>query len=434
MKILLIYPGFVDGFNTYDKGSDWFNHGLGIISAVLKREGHFVEYLDCRQLTGWDSFEHSIETTDFEIALISIATVDFDHSREIARIIKGHKPGARIMVGGPHPTLMTGQTAEVTEFDYIFTHEVELTLPRILLSYPNIPRITKGEMPLDLDAIPFVDRLLAPQGETPHYKGLQRPYFSVTASRGCLYKCTFCQPAEREVFGNKVRKRSVDNLLDELEYLVNDFGMKSFMIHDDCFTQYYSWVQEFCMKKKKRGLNQPFVCQSRSDIICKRPDLMQMLVDAGLKWVLIGFESGSDRILQFIEKGATVEQNLQAGRICKKLGIKIFANYMFGLPTETEEEMRQTVTMMRTIRPDIYSPAVFTPAPGSDLYTYCLEHDLNLIDSPEGYRRDADSGAKIKGVNYGFVKMMVAASKRKSMKERIEKKMQPIINLFSGKW
>jgi anaerobic magnesium-protoporphyrin IX monomethyl ester cyclase len=308
MKILLIYPGLFDGFNNYEKGNDWLNHGVGIISAILKRDGYFVTYLDGRKLTGWKDVEKTIEGIDFEIALISMATVDFGYSCRIANIIKAKNAALRIMVGGPHATLMTKQTAEVEAFDYIFTHEAEVTLPEIMKRYPPATRIIKGEMPIDLDELPFVDRSLDPRGETPWFAGFLKPYFSVTASRGCLYKCAFCQPEERTVFGDKVRKRSVDNILDELEYLVKEYGMRSFMIHDDCFTQYYSWVEEFCERKKQRGLGQPFACQSRADIICKRPDLMQKLMDAGLRWVLIGFESGSDRILQFIEKGTTVNK------------------------------------------------------------------------------------------------------------------------------
>src|SRR6185369_5031663 len=230
MKLLLIYPGLVEGFNSYNRGSDWFNHGVGIISTILKQDGHELSYIDCRKLKGWDEFTSIITATDFEMALISVATVDFDASKNIASIIKNKNSNLKVMVGGPHPTLMTDQTMQAESFDYIFTHEAEVTLPRLLRDYPDIPRLRKGEMPMDLDALPYVDRLLAPHGETPWFSGLVKPYFSLTASRGCLYKCTFCQPAERAVFGDKVRKRSVDNILDEVEYLSREFDMQSFMI------------------------------------------------------------------------------------------------------------------------------------------------------------------------------------------------------------
>lgn len=409
-RVLLIYPGLVDGFDTFNKGVNWFNHGVGMISAVLKRAGYSIAYLDCRKLKGWEEAEAIIRVTDFNLALISVATVDFDPAQQLAKIIKEKDPEIKVIVGGPHPTLMPEQTMEVKNFDYVFTHEAELTLPEILANLKAFQRLIQGLTPSDLDQLPFVDRALAPEGETPWFSDLPQPYFSIVASRGCLYRCTFCQPAERAIFGNRVRKRSVDNILDELEYLTREYGMRSFMIHDDLFTQYYSWVEEFCRKKKERGLSQSFACQSRASIISRRPDLLKKLADVGLKWVLIGFESGSDRVLQFIKKDTTVQENLAAAETCHQLGLRIFANYMFGLPTETEEDMEATALMIQAIKPDRYSPAIFTPAPGSDLYTYCKEHGLILINSSQGYRRDHNSGAKIKGVNYDHVTAMIKLS------------------------
>lgn len=416
MNILLVYPGLVEGFGSFDRGADWFNHGVGIISAVLKKAGHAVRYVDCRKLRGWRSFESTVSTAPFDVALISIATVDFDASRRIASIIRKIRPEARIIVGGPHPTLMTEETASVPEFDLVFTHEAEISLPTLLDGPFPRERTIRGAMPLDLDALPFVDRDLSPEGEHPWFEGLERPYFSITASRGCLYQCTFCQPAEKFLFGDRVRKRSVDNILEELTFLQDRYGLRSFMIHDDCFTQYYQWVEEFCEKKSSRGLVQPFVCQTRADIICKKPDLIKALRDSGLRWVLIGFESGSDRILRFLRKGVTVEQNLEAARICKSLGIKILANYMFGIPTETPEEMRMTMRMIRVIAPEIHSPAVFTPAPGSTLYRYCMEKNLNLITRSEGYRRNPFTGPKIKGVDYDLISTLIHQSSKGPVK------------------
>jgi radical SAM superfamily enzyme YgiQ (UPF0313 family) len=419
MKVLLIYPGLVEGFGSYFRGSDWFNHGVGIISAVLKQHNHEVNYLDFRKLTGWKEVESKINVIEFDVALISVATVDFEAAKITAGILKKCKPSARIIVGGPHPSLMTEQTAAVSQFDHIFTHEAEVTLPQILKCLDDAPRIIKGEMPVDLDSLPFVDKSFATDGETPWYPGLPRPFFTITGSRGCLYHCTFCQPAERAIFGNKVRKRSVSNILDELENLASKYNMQSFMIHDDCFTQYYEWADEFSREKVKRGLVQPFVCQSRADIICKRPDLMERLRDAGLAWVLIGFESGSDRVLSYLKKGATVEQNIEAARICKGLGIKILANYMFGIPTETKEEMLMTFNMIKKIDPDQHSPAVFTPAPGSELYDYCNNNNLILIDSSSGYQRTPLSGAKIKGVDYKVVDSLIYRSMNGELKGRL---------------
>jgi len=410
MNLLLIYPGLVDGFGSFASGSDWFNHGVGVICAVLKQEGHQVSYLDCRTCRDWEEVRTKIFGTQFEAVLVSVATVDFVAFKKIARIIREVAPRAKIIAGGPHATLATEEMLTVEDCDCIFTHEAEVTLPKLLKDIENLPRQVRGEMPENLDQLPFVERSLAPHGETSLFWGLKQPFFTIVASRGCPFKCTFCQPAERYVFGDKIRKRSVENLVAELEFLAQSYNMQSFMVHDDCFTQFPRWVEDFCRLKTERGLHQPFVCQTRADIVCNNRGMMERLAQAGLKWVLIGFESGSDRILSFVKKGVTVQQNIEAADICHELGIKILANYMFGVPTETPEEMRQTALMMQRIAPEIYSPSVFTPAPGSELYEYCHNQDLILISTSEAFRRNVNSGAKIKGVDYDQVRAMVKLS------------------------
>ena len=108
-------------------------------------------------------------------------------------------------------------------------------------------------------------------------------------------------------------------------------------------------------------------------------------------------------MLDFIDKGTTVEQNRKAVEICRKYNIKIFANIMFGLPTETKKEMDTTVNFVRWMKPQHFSPAVFTPYPGSYLYDYCRDNGTLLPFSHESFRRNPMSGAKVKGVKYWLV-------------------------------
>jgi radical SAM superfamily enzyme YgiQ (UPF0313 family) len=116
--------------------------------------------------------------------------------------------------------------------------------------------------------------------------------------------------------------------------------------------------------------------------------------------------------LQFIRKGTTREVNLQAARICHRYGIKIWANYMLGLPTETQEEVMDTISMLQEIDPDYYSPAFYTPHPGSDLYNYCIENDLSLITSHDQYRRNPTE-IKIKGQDHEFLRWALQESQRR---------------------
>jgi anaerobic magnesium-protoporphyrin IX monomethyl ester cyclase len=130
--------------------------------------------------------------------------------------------------------------------------------------------------------------------------------------------------------------------------------------------------------------------------------MMRDLKDAGLQMVLIGFESGSDRVLKYLRKGCTRAQNLEAARICHDLGIKIWANYMLGLPTETREEALETYSMIRQIRPYHCSPAFYTPHPGSDLFETGKKAGIHLLTNPAGFRRNRYD-PKIKGPDYRFL-------------------------------
>jgi anaerobic magnesium-protoporphyrin IX monomethyl ester cyclase len=344
----------------------------------------------------------------------TMLSCDFDNVLQAARIVKEISPQTIIMAGGPHPSIMPEDLEPHSEIDVIFQGEGEVTFPLLLAQIERgekLPRLVRGEPP-DLDAIPFAARDLFPSPEIPETSlYFDLPFVTIIAGRGCRYNCSFCQPAERMMFGKHVRRRSVENVMAELNLLRDQVSFKSLMIHDDCLTEDPEWVAKFCDEYQRQGFTAPFICQSRADLIVKHEDLVRRMREVGLKILVIGFESGSDRVLKFIRKGATVETNFEAARICRKLGIRIWANYMLGLPTETQDEIRQTVAMIRKIRPDFCSAAYFTPHPGSDLFTYCQENDLSLINCYEDYSRDPGS-AKIKGVDYVFLEQMLNESLR----------------------
>ena len=135
-----------------------------------------------------------------------------------------------------------------------------------------------------------------------------------------------------------------------------------------------------------------FWCQARVDHVVKHEDMIRRMSEVGLAGLFLGFESGSDRVLRFIRKGTTRAKNLEAARICRKYGIRIWANYMLGLPTETKEEIKETISMLKEIDPDYYSPAYYTPYPGNDLYDYCIEHGLSLVEPAQNARINGIGG------------------------------------------
>lgn len=429
MKITLIFPCIpLAGFDSFGKiwesENNFMPHGLALIAACCKEAGHTVAAIDLRRLRGWDDFRRCVTQSDSDVFGISCMSPDYDAACICARIIRQLKPKAKIIIGGVHPTTATDEVEANANFDHIILGEGEIAVPQLLSSLEkgeDAPRVIRGTPP-DLDNLPFPDRELFgySEGEMrfPFIATFPAPFVSIIVNRGCPFQCSFCQPAERKMFGNKVRWRSLDSVFRELHYLRERYQFRSLMIHDDLFIIRPKPALEFAQRYREEGFTAPFICQARPDIIAEHPEVIAALAESGLRCLLIGFESGSQRILDFIKKGTTVEQNIEAVKVCRRLGIHIFANVMFGLPTETQEDVMSTVELIRWMRPEYYSPAYFTPYPGTELEEYCRKHDLSLIKNSAGYRRNPTE-PKIKGVDYTFISYAVTKSREWMIDQQI---------------
>jgi radical SAM superfamily enzyme YgiQ (UPF0313 family) len=438
MRTCLIYPGIVGkGFDSIGQGMDsgWISHGLAILSACAQAAGHEVSLIDLRALKGWDHFRQEVADRRPEVVAITMMSVDYNPGVRCLRIVRELDPSIITMVGGAHPTIVPQELFDSPDVDHIFLGEGEETFPAALDALQRgdtVPRIVPGTHP-DLNRIPYADYDLfmdewRRQGyditspEAAFVPELPPPFVTIIAGRGCRYNCSYCQPAERNIFGREVRRRSVENVMSELRYLRDKYGFSSFMFHDDCLTEDRDWVLSFCRAYVHEGFTQPFFCQSRADIIVRNEEMVAEMARVGLKGCFIGFESGSDRVLRFIRKSTRRWQNIAAARICRKYGISIWANYMLGIPTETREEVLETISMLKEIDPDYYSPAFYTPHPGSDLYDYCVVNDLSLIVDHDSYRRNPDE-AKIRGVDYEWLAWALAESQRRLWRNRVRREV-----------
>ncbi len=292
MKVVLIFPGISDcGFNTMrqDRKFAWINHGLASISACAKKEGHKVDLVDLRRLTGWQDLKNEVMRLKPRVAGITMMSVDYDHAMKAAEVIKGLNESIVVVAGGPHPTLMPEEVLRNQNVDHVVRGEGELSFVDLLNELEkgrHPPRDMQGLQP-DLDSIPFIDRELFKCEEVPIDGFLPRPFVTLIAGRGCIYNCSFCQPAERILFGRKVRRRSPANVVRELENLRGRYNFSSFMLHDDCLTEDEDWVLEFCSLYRKGRFNSPFACQSRVDIICKKEEMVRDMKRAGLAVLLL---------------------------------------------------------------------------------------------------------------------------------------------------
>ena len=446
MKTTLIYPGIAGrGFDCLSQGMDagWISHGLAFLSAAAKAKGFDVDLIDLRALRDWDHFRQEFVRRDPDVVGLTMMSVDYNPVRQCLEIIGALRPETTTVVGGPHVTLALDESLQLPNVNYLVTREGEITFPRLLQAIasgsPPEEQVLLGEQP-DLNAIPFADRDLfldewrkfgytLDSPEVPFVAELPPPFLTIIAGRGCIYNCSFCKPGEDMIFGKGVRRASPQTVVRELSELRDRYHFASFMFHDDCLTEDSNWVTEFCTLYRNEGFTAPFFCQSRADIIVRHPDMVETMVDAGLRGYFIGFESGNQRVLNFLRKGTKVEHNYRAAEICRQHGLVIWANYMLGIPTETMKEAMDTVNMIREIDPDYYSHAFFTPHPGTDLFDYVMANDLSLIDDYDSYRRNPTE-PKVKGQDYDFLTWALEHSQKRTLRNRTKREARAIARKY----
>jgi len=191
-------------------------------------------------------------------------------------------------------------------------------------------------------------------------------YFSlnIATTRGCPYKCNWCA---KPIYGNRYNSRSPERVIDEIEDLVNRFDVHYFWMCDDIFGLKPNWVQRFRDLKKERGLDFQYKIQSRVDLMLAE-DNLEALADSGAHEVWVGAESGSQKILDAMDKGTAVSQIFEATRKLKKQGVRVAFFLQFGYLGETMEDIRKTINMVLDLMPDNIGISVSYPLPGTKFY------------------------------------------------------------------
>ncbi len=372
--------------------------------AAAREQGCEIDFFDMAKLR--DDTDLLAVIDGYDLIAFGMKSSYYPIGLKVIDLAKGL--GKKVIVGGYHVTAAAEQLQENPDIDYIFHGESEITFPEFLKNPDRFQRDIYGVKPQDLDQLPWFDRNIYPSPTENvlgwWYGRRHTKMSSVVSSRGCPYRCTFCQPIEDNHFGKKLRRRSVDNLIQELLWLKGLHNPDCIMIHDDTFMIQNDWLEEFIEKYPQVGL--PFWASARADNVCDNPDLVQRLVKVGWNLVSIGFESGSQRILDRIKKGTTVEQNYEAAKIVKKAGAMIYANYIVGFPNETMEETQMTARMIDSINAEMSCWAYFTPYPGCELGEECEKNGTSLLDR-NNYNRMPE-GKKITGIDYGYLDAVTA--------------------------
>ncbi len=224
----------------------------------------------------------------------------------------------------------------------------------------------------DLDSLAFPELNVTRAADYYAFHGEH----GILATRSCPFKCAFCY----NPYGRKFRKRSIDNIIEEIMYVHHRYGFSHFEFYDDLFIFHKPYVMEFCEKILLAGNGKiSFGCCGR--VNTADPELFRFMYRAGCRRINFGFESGNDENLRRMNKNAKIEQAEAAIRYCREAGIEPSSSFIIGNLDESEAMIRDTQDFI--LRNRLYPGAInlMTPFPGTPLYQSCLEH--GLIDDPE---------------------------------------------------
>lgn len=207
---------------------------------------------------------------------------------------------------------------------------------------------------------------------------------SLITSRGCPYHCRWCSHVE--VFGKTHRRRSPVAVADELEWLCERYGPNAVWYADDVFTIDYGWLDEYASEVRNRGLRIPFECISRANRLNEH--VIDTLADLGCFRLWIGSESGSQKVLNAMERGITVEQVQKAVGLAKAAGIKTGMFLMWGYTGEGDDEIEATIEHVKQTNPDFFLTTVVYPIKGTPYFDEVAPHLVNTRPWEQGSTRD----------------------------------------------
>lgn len=393
--------------------------GLLALAAYSKKAGFNVALIDAFGLgLNFEETAKKVVRIDAKAIGITAFTTTVNDAARIASMIKDKKPEIEIILGGSHLSAVPEQTlARFPQFDIGVIGEGEITVTEILkknnmdkidgIIYRDNGRLITTrprERIRNLDELPFpAFELLS--GFPDRYSAIatnfkRLPTTSLVTTRGCPYRCTFC---DRHVFGNVCRGHSAEYIIALVKKLQDKYGIKDISFYDDTFVVFKKRLYEICKKIIEDKLDISWSCLARVDIV--EPDLLKVMKAAGCWQVSYGIESGSQKILDMYRKNITITQIKTAVRITKNAGLSCRGFFMLGNPLETWASIKCTENLIKEF--DDICISFFTPLPGTevcngidrygkrtqewaklDIFTpNFIPHNLSKVDLLRAYRR-----------------------------------------------
>jgi radical SAM superfamily enzyme YgiQ (UPF0313 family) len=380
--------------------------GILYLCSHLRKQGFDVDVFD----TTFSSREALFEHLRIEAPSVVGIYANLMTRGNVVEILKvAHEAGWKTIVGGPEPGAYALEYLQAGA-DFVVFGEGELTMQELLEAFragatdscADIPGLAyldaNGNMHetpqraqiADLDRQPWPARhaidisRYVKTWRDAHGKGS----VNFITARGCPYKCRWCS---HQVFGQTHRRRDPLLVVDEVEWLLQTYSPDMVWVSDDVFTINHKWIRDYAAEMRRRGLRIPFECISRADRL--NAEMLDLLAELGCFRVWIGSESGSQRILDAMERGVKVEQVQQAVALTRERGIESGMFLMWGYEGEELDDIEATIKHVSISKPDIFFTTVSYPIKGTPYYQKVSDRLVQL--KPWGVSSDRE--IKIKG-------------------------------------
>ena len=423
MRVLLIQPPY--DLNEDDERQAMPPLGLAYIGAVCERAGHEVRIIDCvvedyarvvplpdgRRRHGLDDAGLAERIRTFRPELVGVSclfSAQSQSAHHVCGLVKQIDPSILTIMGGAHPSAVPEEVLTDPDVDAAGLGEGEMTMLRLidaLQEAPFPPADPSGlafrrngqvevhrpvQFLADLDTLPLPARHLLPMDRyfrhrSPHGAVVRRhPCTNVVTSRGCPAQCTFC--SIHTVWGRKFRRHSTQRVIEEIETLVNDYGVREIQFEDDNLTLDKPRMREICQTIIDRRIDITWTTPNGVAIWALDDEMVRLMRRAGCYHITIAVESGSQAVLrEIINKPLNLERVHPIVRAAREVGMGISAFFVVGFPGETKADIAQTFEFGLKMRADHVHFFTATPYPGTALFSQCV--DEGLLTLPVDYAK-----------------------------------------------
>jgi len=363
--------------------------GILYMAAYLKNTGKYdVSVIDAQadDLTHEQVAEQVAQIAP-DITGLTAMTFTLVDVKLVVKEIRRRGIRTHIVIGGPHTAIFPDECFEPDGLnaDYVVVGEGEKTLDRlaedIYLGKAKERIYRQQDFIQDLNELPFPARELTHIDKYYSVLSQDTPTTTAFSSRGCPFSCAYC---DRPALGKGFRAMSATRVADEMEDCVKK-GIKEIFFYDDTFSVSMKRVMEICAEIKRRNIKIKWDVRTRVNVV--NDDLLKAMKEAGCERIHFGVETANPRVVKELQKGTTNLQVEKAFDMCKKHGIKTLAYFMMGNPTETLEDVKETLALSRRIKPDFMQMTILSPFPATQIYLRALQEGVIEGDPWRDYAR-----------------------------------------------